>query len=105
MEFFKFILPFLDQVPVVRAILGFVLVFFLPGFGWTLVFFKQINVVERIALSFGLSVALVTVSILIANRAGVKITGANSVIVIIVLVILPLAIYCINWFARKNKNV
>ncbi|MBA7715272.1 hypothetical protein ES703_124313 [subsurface metagenome] len=53
--------PFLqifEGLPAIRAILGFILVFLLPGFAWTLVFFKKINVIERIALSIGLSIAL-----------------------------------------------
>jgi len=34
-------LPVLENVPVLRAILGFLLVFFVPGFAWTLVFFRN----------------------------------------------------------------
>ena len=54
-EFFAFF----ESVPVIRGIIGFILVLFIPGFAWTLVFFKQLNVIERIALSFGLSIAVV----------------------------------------------
>lgn len=31
-----FALPLLDSLPAIRVILGFLLVFFLPGFTWTL---------------------------------------------------------------------
>ena len=87
-------IPFLDNVPVIRAILGLILVFFLPGFAWTLVFFKQINIVERIALGIGLSIALVTLSILALNvLLGIRITGLNALLVIIILTIVPVAIY------------
>lgn len=103
-ELFGFIFPVLDRLPIVRAILGFILVFFLPGFVWTLVLFKQVNVVERIALSFGLSIALVTLCLLLVNRVGVKITGFNSTLVIIILVILPLVLYYLNSFMRRRKK-
>jgi len=96
-ELFGFILPIFDQVPIIRAIIGFALVFFLPGFAWTLIFFKQINAVERIALSFGLSIVLVTLSILASNMLfGVRITGFNSFIIICLITALPLAVYYIK---------
>ncbi|GAH43738.1 unnamed protein product [marine sediment metagenome] len=44
-----------------RIIFGSVFVLFLPGLAWSFVFFKkgEIDAIERIALSFGLSIALV----------------------------------------------
>jgi len=104
-EIFGFALPFLERLPVVRAILGFILVFFLPGFAWTLVFFngKQINVIERIALSFGLSIAIVTISILALNKLiGIRITGSNSVLIIIVVTVIPVAFYYLNRFIGRR---
>lgn len=98
-EIFGFVLPFLEGLPIVRAILGFIFVFFLPGFVWTLVFFKgkQINVVERIALSFGLSIAVVTISLLSLNMLiGIKITGFNSVLIIMAVTLIPVVIYYLN---------
>ena len=93
-QMFEFALPFLERLPTVRAILGVILVFFLPGFAWTLVLFKQVNIIERIALSFGLSIALVTLSIIILNvLLKIRITGLNSLLIIIVIVILPIAFY------------
>ena len=105
-EFFGF-LSFLEQVPVLRAILGFVLVFFLPGFAWTLVFFrgKQINVLERLGLSFGLSIAVVTISVIVLNvLVGVRITGLNSVLIIILLTIIPLALYFLLRFITRHQK-
>ncbi len=95
-EIFGVVLPFLERLFIIRAILGIILVFFLPGFAWTLVFFKgkQINVVERIALSFGLSIAVVTISILALNMLiGIRITGFNSLLIIIAVTIIPVAFY------------
>jgi len=60
-------IPFLDSLPAMRVILGFILVFFLPGFAWTLVFFsgRQINIIERLALSLGLSIAVTIIPVII----------------------------------------
>lgn len=86
--------PLVQFLAIIRAMVGFALVFFLPGFAWTLVFFKKIKVVERITLSLGLSIALVTLSVLFLNLAlGMKINLANSVLTIVVITAVPLAIY------------
>jgi len=99
---FGFVFPFLDSVPIIRAILGFALVFFLPGFAWTLVFFRQVNVVERVALSIGLSIALVTLSILSLNRLlGMSITGVSSVVVIVVITVIPVVIYYLRKYLGR----
>ncbi len=102
-ELFAFVFPFLERLPIIRALLGFILVFFLPGFAWTLVFFKQINIVERIVLSFGLSIAVVTLSLLFLNRAvGIKITWFSSILVIIAITIIPVAFYYLNRLIRRH---
>jgi uncharacterized membrane protein len=97
MDWLSSIIQIFESVAPVRAVLAFILVFLLPGFAWTLVFFKQINVVERIALSFGLSIAVVTLSILVLNvLLGMRINGLNSVLTIIVTTIIPIALYYLN---------
>ena len=91
------IIPFAERLPVLRAILGFILVFFLPGFAWTLVFFRRVNVIERAALSFGLSIAVVTLSIIVLNVLfGMRITGLNSLLVIMVIIIVGLGFYLLK---------
>ena len=106
-QIFEFALPFLERVPAIRALLGFILVFFLPGFAWTLVFFRQINLIERIALSFGLSIAVVTLSILALNvLLGISITGLNSLLIIILVTIIPVVFYYLKrLIKRKSGNV
>ncbi|MFC2001245.1 DUF1616 domain-containing protein [Chloroflexota bacterium] len=104
-QIFDFTLPLLERLPTVRAILGFILVFFLPGFVWTLVLFKQVNIIERIALSFGLSIALVTLSILVLNvLLGIKINTFNSLLIIIVITIIPLGLYYLERFAKGRPS-
>ncbi len=89
---------------ILRAIVGFILVFFLPGFAWTLVFFRQLKVIERIALSFGLSIAVVTLTILFLNFVvKMRLTTLNIVIVIIVITAIPMAIYYLNRLIHVRK--
>ena len=104
-QLFDFAFPLLERLSIIRALLGFILVFFLPGFAWTLVFFKQINVIERIALSFGLSIAVVTLSLLALNKLlGISITGFNSVLIIIAVTVTPVAFYYLNRLIRSRLS-
>lgn len=105
-EIIRTVIPLLDSVPAIRVLLGFILVFFLPGFAWTLIFFsgRQINTVERLALSFGLSIAIVTLSIFALNRLiGIRITGVNAFLIIIAITIVPLAFYYLKKLMRKSE--
>jgi uncharacterized membrane protein len=98
-EFFSFF----ESLTVVRGILSFILVFIIPGFAWTLVFFRQVNVLERIALSFGLSIAVVTLSIFVLNQLfGIRITGLNSVLIITVITVVPIAVDYLNRLRRRH---
>ena len=104
-EFINFILHFLDYVPAVRVIISFTLILFLPGFAWSLIFFKKLSVLERVAFSFGLSLAIVTLSILVLNVVfQVSITGLNAFIIIILVTVIPLTIYYTNRARRKHSN-
>lgn len=105
-EIIRTVVPLLDSVPAIRVLLGFILVFFIPGFAWTLIFFsgQQINTVERLALSFGLSIAIVTLSIFALNRLiGIRITGVNAFLIIISVTIVPLAFYYLKKLMRKSE--
>jgi len=88
------VMPLMESLSAVRAILGVILVFFLPGFAWTFVFFRQLTIIERIALAIGLSIALVTLGIIATNiLLGIRITGSNALVIILVLTIVPVVIY------------
>lgn len=96
--------PLFKSLVILRAIVGSVLVFFLPGFAWSLIIFRQVNIVERIALSLGLSIALVTLSLLALNVIGLmKITVANSIAVILAISAVPLIIYGVNRYIRQHR--
>ena len=101
-EFIESALPLLDRLSFVRALLGFILVFFLPGFAWTLVFFRQINILERLVLSIGLSIAVVVLSILALNKLiGVRITGFNSLLIIIFVTVVPVVFYYLKRYIKR----
>ena len=100
------LLPTSGALLVIRAIVAFVLVFLLPGFAWTLIFFRKLSKLERIALSFGLSIALVVLSVLGLNVAfGVRISGTNALITIVVITVIPLGIYFVRkYLTRRGKT-
>jgi uncharacterized membrane protein len=99
------VVPFIESLPVIRAILGAIIVFFLPGFAWTLVLFRRLSIIERIALSFGLSIATVTLSIAVLHLLfGMKITGANSLVTIIVITVIALGIYLLRRLRYRQSK-
>ena len=65
-------------IELLRIIFGSVFILFLPGLAWSFVFFKKgdIDAIERIALSFGLSIALV-----------------------------PLVVFWLNWLLKIKINI
>ena len=66
---------------------------------------ENLSVIERVALSFGLSIAIVTLSILLLNLLfGMRITGFNSVLVILFMTIVPAAVYYLNRFIKRKKE-
>jgi len=78
----------MDPFSLVRMIIGSIFVLFIPGFAWTFAFFEknEIDPIERIALSFGLSIALVTLTVFYLNYLfHIKITAVNSFIVLLIL--------------------
>ncbi|MBN1176893.1 MAG: DUF1616 domain-containing protein [Dehalococcoidales bacterium] len=99
------IIPSSGGLLIVRAIVAGILVFFLPGYVWTLVIFRKINIIERFALSIGLSMALTTLCILVLNvLLGMPITGTTGLIVIIVITVIPAGIYFFRRFMARNPE-
>jgi len=79
---------------VLRIIFGSIFILFLPGFAWSFVFFKKgkIDLIERIALSFGLSIALVPLTVFYLNYLlKVKINLPNVSLVVAALTAIPSA--------------
>jgi uncharacterized membrane protein len=104
-QLFQSIIPFAESLPAIRAIIAFFLVFFIPGFTWTFVFFKRINYIERAVLSIGLSIAMVTLSVLALNVLfGMRITGANALFTIILITAIGVAVYFVKRFITRRSE-
>lgn len=104
-------MPFLQSL---RIIFGSVYVLFLPGFLISYIFFpetrefdggkkpensKAIDWIERIALSFALSIAIVSLVVFYLNLIGIKINFLNSFIEILAIIVVSVAVLAI----RKSK--
>ena len=104
-ELLDFAVPFAEKFPALRAVFGFIVVFFLPGFAWTFVFFNKISVIERIALSLGLSIAMVTLSILVLHMLfGMKVTGVNSLLTILVIIVAAVGTYLVKRYIIRRSR-
>ena len=98
-------LPTSGGLLVIRTIAAATLIFLVPGLAWTFVFFQKLNALERTVLSIGLSIAMVTLSVTILNILfDVRINGLNTVYTIIVITIVPLAIYFIRKYRTKQAG-
>lgn len=97
---FKYITMILE---VVRAGVGFMLVLFLPGLAATYALFprkEEIDILERIALSIGLSISLVVLSVLALNQfLGVAINLMNSLLIILSVIF----IFSLLGYWRKTR--
>jgi len=72
-----------------RLIFGSIFVLFLPGLAWSFVFFarKEVDWIERLALSFGISIAMVPLVVFWFNWVfDVKVTLLNTILMVVGLV-------------------
>jgi uncharacterized membrane protein len=81
------ILTFFTQLSFLEALritLGTPYVLFLPGYIISFFFFKKdkIDIIERVALSFALSIAIVPLAIFYLNLIGMKINLISSILTI-----------------------
>ncbi len=76
-----------------RIVFGSFLVLFLPGYTMSFLFFKEIDLIERIALSFALSIAVVPLLMFYINLVGVKINTLNVFFVIAGIILVSVFIY------------
>ena len=96
-SFLLFVFTSLNYLESLRIVFGSVYVLFLPGFILTFLFFptlktseedKGIDWLERIALSFALSIAVVPLAVFYLNLIGIKINLLNSSLIILGIIIL-----------------
>lgn len=97
----------LDFLQALRIVFGSIYVLFLPGFVISYIFFprketdsKKIDWIERIALSFALSIAIVPLAVFYLNLIGLKINLLNSFLTILVILIISGVILVL----RKRKR-
>jgi uncharacterized membrane protein len=101
----------MDAFYVVSIIFGSIFVLFMPGFAWSYVFFNRgkIDWVERMALSFGLSIALVPLVIFWFNWVfNVDITLINACLIVCSITIVSIIWLCarkFGWTARLSERL
>lgn len=92
-------------LPPLRIIFGLIYTLFLPGYILTFIFFprgeKSIDFLERIALSFALSIAVVPLVIFYLNLIGLKISAINSFLSILGILIIESVVLIL---ARKKRR-
>ena len=95
-----------------RIIFGSVYVLFVPGFIISYIFFPETNKheeddaiewLERIALSFALSIAVVPLTVFYLNLVGLKINLLNSFLTILGIIIISLVIIYIKNTGKHRK--
>lgn len=89
---------------VIYTILSVIYILFLPGFFLSFVFFKgrQIDLLERIALSFALSIAIVPLIIFYGNLMGVAITTISVILYVASIIFLTgIILFILN---RRNTT-
>jgi len=89
-------LTFLESL---RIVFGSLFALFLPGFVVVHLFFKNVDIIEKIALSFALSIAIVPLTIFYLNKLGMKINTINSILTIIGIILIA---FIIKKFTKTN---
>jgi len=95
-----------------RAILGLILIFFIPGFAFTWAIYTKktdLSFIVRIALSCVLSVAIVMLSSLFLDSVlGIETTGPNVAIMLLIIslffIILYLVRVTLDYYGIKNAR-
>ena len=87
-----------------RIVFGSFFVLFLPGYALSFLFFHKIDFLERFALSFALSIAVVPLVVFYVNLLGVKITLASTIIVIASITVLSIVLLYLKE-KKLNKSV
>jgi uncharacterized membrane protein len=93
----------------IKTIFGSVYLLFLPGYVWSYVFFKknEIDIIERAALSFGLSIALIPLLVFLGNYFfGIKINLINVFGIIMLIIFLGLIVIRLrSKFIRGSSTI
>ena len=86
---------------IIQAIIGLPLVLFIPGYALSYAFFpkkKDMDLVERIALGFGLSIATIPLSVFFLNQfLKIPITVYSSLAITVAITLVGVIV----WIKRK----
>jgi len=96
----------MDVLDGLRILFGSIFILFVPGFAWSYVFFarKSIGWSGRVAISFGLSIALVPLTIFWLNWLfHVRITVLNALLIVCGLTAMPI-LYILITKSSWGKN-
>ena len=96
-----------------RAILGLIYVLFLPGYVVVRCFYNEVDWIEKAALSFGLSIALVIISVMFSNMVlKIPITALTNFLVLLAVMLITVllskyrnTIKCLNSTLLKKVGV
>ena len=88
------------MIDIIRAVLGFALTLFIPGYAFILALYpgkKELGLTERIALSAVMSIAITLVSALFLDLAlGLDYTGENMIYSLVIFSVICLFIWIIK---------
>lgn len=84
----SFFMPLIDSA---RIVFGSVYVLFLPGFIISFIFFKELEILERTALSLALSIAVVPLVVFYLNLIGIRINALNVFLIVLGIISVSLA--------------
>lgn len=93
-----------EIVNIIVMIAGAVYVLFLPGFVLSFAFFKKgmIDIIERLALSFALSIAVVPLTAFYLNLLGIKLSRLSVILEVLAICLLGGSVAW--WLDRKGGN-
>ncbi len=88
---------------IINIIFSIVFILFLPGNIISFIFFplKNIDLIERIALSFSLSIAIVPLIVFYLNLLGIPINKPSVTLQILLIIIVSLIIILIRHYLTK----
>ena len=95
----------MDILEILRMVFGGLFVLFVPGFIWGYVLFpgRNLNSLERVAISIGLSIAMVTLCVLIVNWLfDMKIILHNLSLTVCGLIVVPAVYILLRKFLRSK---
>lgn len=92
-------------IETLRAVFGLAIVMIIPGYAWSRILYgkNEIDLLERVGLSIGLSIALVTLIVLGLNMGGMPITATTTILVAVGLTAVPLVSEQVYFRILKKK--